>query len=205
MIFWLLLKLEIIYRVILSWRILVSFRGFFWRLYFCMVKYLHFHNSSFALRYVFNVNGKATVWHTPLFKFVMVYEIAVAREYVEILKISLASRSSEFLAIWVGSIFELRFKPIAPSIEHFGFRVSTKCGPRSCGFRLDCTASWLLSYVAALACRSVMVMVVAWCCCIFHRALPLLTIRAIVCSPLASLLLLLRLLNCESQDLVHSH
>ncbi len=29
-----------------------------------MVKYLSFHNSSFALRY-FNVNGKATMWHTP--------------------------------------------------------------------------------------------------------------------------------------------
>ncbi len=86
-----------------------------------------------------------------------------------------------------------------------GFRVSTKCGPRSCDFRLDCAASWLLSHVAALACRSViMVMVVVCCCCIFHRALPLLRIRAIVCSPLASLLLLL-LLNYESQDLVHSH
>ncbi len=36
MIFWLVLKLEISYRVIIiSWRILVSFRGFFWRLYFC--------------------------------------------------------------------------------------------------------------------------------------------------------------------------
>ncbi len=36
MIFWLVLKLEISYRVIIiSRRILVSFRGFFWRLYFC--------------------------------------------------------------------------------------------------------------------------------------------------------------------------
>jgi len=40
------------------------FRGFFWRFYFCMVKYLSFRHSSFALRY-FNVNGKATMWHTP--------------------------------------------------------------------------------------------------------------------------------------------
>jgi hypothetical protein len=32
--------------VIISWRILVSFRGFFWRLYFWMVKYLRFHNSQ---------------------------------------------------------------------------------------------------------------------------------------------------------------
>ncbi len=30
-----------------------------------MVKYLSFHNSSFALRYIFKVNGKATMWHTP--------------------------------------------------------------------------------------------------------------------------------------------
>ncbi len=69
MIFWLVfIKLEISYRVMISWRILVYFRGFFWRLYFCMVKYLNFHNSSFALRYLlFNVNGKATVWHTPCF------------------------------------------------------------------------------------------------------------------------------------------
>jgi hypothetical protein len=44
MIFWLVLKLEISYRAfIISRRILVSFRGFFWRLYFCMVKYLSFH------------------------------------------------------------------------------------------------------------------------------------------------------------------
>jgi len=34
-----------------------------------MVKYLSFHNSSFALRYFFNVNGKARASHsgdTPL-------------------------------------------------------------------------------------------------------------------------------------------
>ncbi len=65
MIFWLVLKLEITYRVMRSWSILVSFRGFFWRLYFCMVKHLNFHNSSFALRYIlFNINDKPTVWHT---------------------------------------------------------------------------------------------------------------------------------------------
>jgi hypothetical protein len=33
-----------------------------------MVKYLNFHNSSFASRYFFNVNGKAIVWGTPCFK-----------------------------------------------------------------------------------------------------------------------------------------
>jgi hypothetical protein len=41
--------------------------GLFWRIFwedyiFCMVKYLSFHNSSFALRwYFFNTNGKAKV------------------------------------------------------------------------------------------------------------------------------------------------
>jgi len=66
--FWLVLKLEIIsYRVIISlegfWFLL---QDFYWRFYFCMVKYLNFHNSSsFALRYFLNVNGKVTVWHTP--------------------------------------------------------------------------------------------------------------------------------------------
>jgi hypothetical protein len=63
------LKLEISYRVRICWRILVSFRGFFfWRLYFCMVKYLNFHNSLFVSGgYLFNVNGKAPMWltHTP--------------------------------------------------------------------------------------------------------------------------------------------
>jgi hypothetical protein len=51
--FWfVLLKLEISYRVIITWRIFISFRGgVFWRLYFCMVKYLSFYNSFFALRY----------------------------------------------------------------------------------------------------------------------------------------------------------
>ncbi len=55
--------------IIWSWRILISFRKFIKRLYFCMVKYFNFHNSSFALRYIFNVNGKAKVWHTPCLKF----------------------------------------------------------------------------------------------------------------------------------------
>jgi hypothetical protein len=34
-----------------------------------MVKYLSFHNSSFALRYfLINVNGKVRVRYTPLFE-----------------------------------------------------------------------------------------------------------------------------------------
>jgi len=65
MIFWLVLKLEISYRVIISWRILVSFRGFFEDYIFAWWIF-EFHKSSVALRYFFNVNGKAAVWHTIL-------------------------------------------------------------------------------------------------------------------------------------------
>jgi hypothetical protein len=68
MIFWLVLKLEFSYRVIIN--ILKDFgfffRGFFWRLYnFCIGEFfLSLHNSSFVLRYfLINVNGKATIWH----------------------------------------------------------------------------------------------------------------------------------------------
>jgi len=46
MIFWLVLKLEISYRVIMSLKDFGFLRGFFW------VKFLSFHNSSFALRYL---------------------------------------------------------------------------------------------------------------------------------------------------------
>jgi hypothetical protein len=49
--FWLVLKLEITYRVMISLMILVSLEDFFEDYIFCMVKYLNFHNSSFALRY----------------------------------------------------------------------------------------------------------------------------------------------------------
>jgi hypothetical protein len=62
MIFWLVLKLEIRYRVIISWRFLVSFRGFFED--YSMLKYLSFHNS--CLKILFNVNGKATSATHPL-------------------------------------------------------------------------------------------------------------------------------------------
>ncbi len=37
------------------------FEDFFEEYINCMVKYLNLHNSSFTLRYFFNVNGKATV------------------------------------------------------------------------------------------------------------------------------------------------
>jgi hypothetical protein len=52
MIFWLVLKLEISYRVLISlegfWFLL---EDFFEGYIFCMVKYLSFHNSSLALRH----------------------------------------------------------------------------------------------------------------------------------------------------------
>jgi hypothetical protein len=40
-----------------------------------MVKYLNFHNSSFALRYFLNVNGKATMWNTPCYHCLEAYGI----------------------------------------------------------------------------------------------------------------------------------
>jgi hypothetical protein len=68
MIFWVVLKLDISYRVIISWRIfLFLLEDFFWRIYFHMGKYLNFQNSSFCHKILFNVNGKATVWHTPCY------------------------------------------------------------------------------------------------------------------------------------------
>jgi hypothetical protein len=51
MIFWLVLKLEISY---IDYNILKDFGFFwriFWRLYFFLMKYSSFHNSSFALKY----------------------------------------------------------------------------------------------------------------------------------------------------------
>jgi hypothetical protein len=65
MIFWLVLKLEISYdrsyNNILKdfWFLLEDF--FLGRLYFCIVKYLSFHNSFFCLTILFNVNDKATM------------------------------------------------------------------------------------------------------------------------------------------------
>jgi len=65
LIFWLVLKLEIIsyqsYNNILKKDFDFDFRGFFLKIiFFCIVKYLSFHNSSFTLRKIlFNANGKA--------------------------------------------------------------------------------------------------------------------------------------------------
>ncbi len=101
-IFWLVLKLEISYNrvIIICWRILVSVRGFFfWRLvYFCMVKYLNCHNSSFALRYLFfTVNGKATNVTYPLLS--MCHLVRMYREYTSSLHIeNIHPHSMQFLA-----------------------------------------------------------------------------------------------------------
>jgi len=69
------LKLGIIsyYRVIIYLEgFLVSFRGFFWRLYFAWWNIWISIILLFALlRYFFNVNGKAIVWHTPCWMLVL--------------------------------------------------------------------------------------------------------------------------------------
>jgi hypothetical protein len=65
MIFWLVLKLEISCRVLKGfWFLIEDF--FFNILYFCMVKYVSFHNSFFCLKIHFNVNGKAHSVKHPL-------------------------------------------------------------------------------------------------------------------------------------------
>jgi hypothetical protein len=70
MIFWLVLKLEISYRVIIiSWRIFEFFiRGFFedfnfarWNIWVSIILLLPEENTFFY------VNGEATVWHSPRF------------------------------------------------------------------------------------------------------------------------------------------
>jgi hypothetical protein len=67
-IFLLVLRLEISYRVMIYWKILVFFRGFFLKIIFLYGEIWNFHNSSFTLKIFFNVNGKAIVWHTLCFQ-----------------------------------------------------------------------------------------------------------------------------------------
>ncbi len=65
MIFWLVFKLEISYNILKDFGFVQT--TFLEDYIFAMVKYLSFHNSSFALRYYFNVNGKGhSVTDTPL-------------------------------------------------------------------------------------------------------------------------------------------
>jgi len=56
--------------VIISWRILVSFRGLFWRLYFCMVKYFEFSLFFFCHKILFwcKMARPHKLWHTPLLR-----------------------------------------------------------------------------------------------------------------------------------------
>jgi len=65
--FWLLLKREISYRVMVSWRILVSFRGFFLKIMFLHGEIFEFPSFFFCLKIFFNVNGKAALRHSPCF------------------------------------------------------------------------------------------------------------------------------------------
>jgi hypothetical protein len=63
------LKLEISYRVLISLEGFLVFlsEDFFLKIiYFCMVKYLNFHNSSFALRILVNVKWQGHSCDTPL-------------------------------------------------------------------------------------------------------------------------------------------
>ncbi len=67
MIFWLVLKLEISYRVMISlegfW---LFFTGFFLRLYFMHGEIFEFPSLFFCPKILCNVNGKATHCDTPL-------------------------------------------------------------------------------------------------------------------------------------------
>jgi hypothetical protein len=67
MIFLLVLKLGISYKVKLSWRILVSFRRIFLKIIFLHGEIFEFPSFFFCLNTLFNVNCKTTVWHTPCF------------------------------------------------------------------------------------------------------------------------------------------
>jgi hypothetical protein len=114
MILWLVLKLEISYNrviIIISWRILVSFRGFFfWRLiyFFAWWNIFSFHNSSFAFRYFFHVNDKATVViDTPLvlslkifFPKILFFQLLVASR-----KLATSQVSWGLMFCWIQSAF----------------------------------------------------------------------------------------------------
>jgi len=67
MIFLFVLKLEISYRVIISGRILVFLLEDFLKIIFLHGEIFEFPSFFFCLKVLLNVNGKATVWHTPCF------------------------------------------------------------------------------------------------------------------------------------------
>jgi hypothetical protein len=62
MIFWLVLKLETSYRVTISSRILVSFRGSFWRFYFLHGEIFEFSSFFFCLEILFHCK-----WQGPCY------------------------------------------------------------------------------------------------------------------------------------------
>jgi len=67
MIFWLVLKLEISYKVIISWKIFGFFlEDFFEDYIFAWWNIWISTNLLFALKILFNENGKATVCDTPI-------------------------------------------------------------------------------------------------------------------------------------------
>ncbi len=82
---------------------------FFLRLYFCIVKYLSFHKSSFCLKIHSNVNGKAIMWHTPrlfvlyhLFaSFVCLIEISQAMVTFVVVMLLVLLESSQTMATFV--------------------------------------------------------------------------------------------------------
>jgi hypothetical protein len=108
MIFWLVLKLETSHRVIISWRILVSFLEDFLKIIFWLWwnKPLSFHNSSFALKILFfNVICKAkVVWHTPCFVFFWEGESIMNCSYKSI---SHNSSSLQLISYWVASLVNM--------------------------------------------------------------------------------------------------
>jgi hypothetical protein len=78
MIFWLVLKLGINDRVVIFWKNLVSFKGFFSKIIFLHGEILKFSWFFFCLKIFFNVNGKAIMSHwKDGDKFVLVTTILV--------------------------------------------------------------------------------------------------------------------------------
>jgi len=96
------------YRVIIIylegfWFLLVGFSFCEDYVYFCMVKYLSFHNPCFALRYLFNVNSEATMLTHPLFWLVgwlvCCWGISIYQQYIDLVG-SIAMSNGKACEIW---------------------------------------------------------------------------------------------------------
>ncbi len=127
MIFWLVLKLEISYRVIIFWRILVCFRGFFedyifawWNIWVSIILPL--------IR--FNVNGKPPVWHTPcyLLRTLLSLIIILFFQFCD-MKSLVHDYHVQNLWSWVQLVFFFNLK----EISGFGSRMFYKFDRRSFG------------------------------------------------------------------------